>query len=529
MLKKYDVAISYASEDRDFVDKVANNLSSKGLKVYYDVFEKIAVRNWGRRLQEIIYKTYKTDSDFVVVFVSKKYVEKKWPKYELRSSLEGMLERNVDHLLLAKFDDTILDDFGISNDIVHIDLRQETPESFAEKIYAKINSFSENNQQDTSTKKVFLLTKFSLLVLFAIIFIAYFIYLSFYTLTSNKDYIESTENMIVGNLHLPVHTVFSARSGNDLRPFRIRSFINHVSSYNLPKDLLPYKEEYIRLQQDELQNGKSNVWNGNILRLKNWDLVTQNNQDEKKELIILVEPAEYFDFVITHLKLKEITITDEKGTSISAWDKYVNNYEFTGTPNKNLVNYFGVSLTAITSDGYVILSKRSNRNAVVPKVMHVSIAEGTKFPDDTTKEKGNLLYNTALRGAREELCISINENQVEFLGLMYSTELAQFDIAGTVQIDLKKDEIVNIRRTGCQDQIFENDNIIFERFYPELVVKLINRQQHWSPFALASLIQTLYYNYGYTEVNKEFQKINGGKPIYLHNFTLKEKQEQITK
>ncbi len=39
-MKKYDVALSFAGEDRDYVDKVAKRLQEKGVKVFYDKFEE---------------------------------------------------------------------------------------------------------------------------------------------------------------------------------------------------------------------------------------------------------------------------------------------------------------------------------------------------------------------------------------------------------------------------------------------------------------------------------------------------------
>lgn len=38
-MKKYHVALSFAGEDREYVDKVATCLHKKGVKVFYDKFE----------------------------------------------------------------------------------------------------------------------------------------------------------------------------------------------------------------------------------------------------------------------------------------------------------------------------------------------------------------------------------------------------------------------------------------------------------------------------------------------------------
>ncbi len=47
-MKKYHVALSFAGEDRKYVEEVANELRSKGVKVFYDKFEETKL--WGKDL-----------------------------------------------------------------------------------------------------------------------------------------------------------------------------------------------------------------------------------------------------------------------------------------------------------------------------------------------------------------------------------------------------------------------------------------------------------------------------------------------
>jgi len=43
---EYDVALSFAGEDRVYVEKVAKYLKEKGIKVFYDDYEKTGL--WGK-------------------------------------------------------------------------------------------------------------------------------------------------------------------------------------------------------------------------------------------------------------------------------------------------------------------------------------------------------------------------------------------------------------------------------------------------------------------------------------------------
>jgi hypothetical protein len=45
---KYDIALSFAGEDRDYVEEVANSLNENVVRVFYDKFEQVDL--WGKDL-----------------------------------------------------------------------------------------------------------------------------------------------------------------------------------------------------------------------------------------------------------------------------------------------------------------------------------------------------------------------------------------------------------------------------------------------------------------------------------------------
>ena len=47
---EYDVALSFAGEDREYIEKVADKLDQDGIKVFYDKFEEIDL--WGKNLYD---------------------------------------------------------------------------------------------------------------------------------------------------------------------------------------------------------------------------------------------------------------------------------------------------------------------------------------------------------------------------------------------------------------------------------------------------------------------------------------------
>jgi internalin A len=133
---QYDVALSFAGEDRDFVEKVYQELSAHDASVFYDSDEKIAIDLWAKDLIEELDDVYRKRSKYVVIFVSEGYAEKEWTKLERKSALARALREKSEYILPARFDDTELP--GLLPTVAFIDLRNETPQSFARKILKKL-------------------------------------------------------------------------------------------------------------------------------------------------------------------------------------------------------------------------------------------------------------------------------------------------------------------------------------------------------------------------------------------------------
>ena len=64
----YDVAFSFAGEDRLVVERIAKELKDRGLKVFYDDFEKSTL--WGKVLYDYLADLYSNRAKFCVIFAS---------------------------------------------------------------------------------------------------------------------------------------------------------------------------------------------------------------------------------------------------------------------------------------------------------------------------------------------------------------------------------------------------------------------------------------------------------------------------
>ena len=101
---EYEVALSFAGEQRAYVEEVARTLQSRGIAVFYDGFE--AVELWGKDMVEELHDVFENKAARVVMFISKEYVEKAWPTLERRSVLSRLVQKKSDCLLPVRFDHT---------------------------------------------------------------------------------------------------------------------------------------------------------------------------------------------------------------------------------------------------------------------------------------------------------------------------------------------------------------------------------------------------------------------------------------
>lgn len=70
----FDVALSFAGEDREYVEQVASYLKELDVKVFYDRAEEVEL--WGKNLYLYLDDIYQHKSKYCVIFISKFYKKK---------------------------------------------------------------------------------------------------------------------------------------------------------------------------------------------------------------------------------------------------------------------------------------------------------------------------------------------------------------------------------------------------------------------------------------------------------------------
>ena len=131
---EYDVALSFAGEDREFVGQVAAVLRANNVKVFYDKYEVVTL--WGQNLYDHLSEVYGEKSKYTVMFISRHYQEKVWTNHEREAAQARALADNREYILPVRFDDTELP--GMLKTTAYLSAKDFSPEQIAALIRQKL-------------------------------------------------------------------------------------------------------------------------------------------------------------------------------------------------------------------------------------------------------------------------------------------------------------------------------------------------------------------------------------------------------
>ncbi|TDX01464.1 TIR domain-containing protein [Dinghuibacter silviterrae] len=131
----YDVAISFAGEDRDYAKSLKVAFRERGLEVFYDFDQQAQL--WGKDLNKALTDTYRNDALFMVIIVSKSYPEKDWTNFEFANGKDAEKIRPLEYLLPIRIDDTHI--VGLKETIGFIDSRKQSIIEIADILAEKVD------------------------------------------------------------------------------------------------------------------------------------------------------------------------------------------------------------------------------------------------------------------------------------------------------------------------------------------------------------------------------------------------------
>ena len=150
-MKKYDVALSFAGEDRQHAEALADLLEAGGYDPFYDKDELADL--WGKNLYDYLSSVYKDRARYCVMFLSKYYEQKLWTTHERQMAQARAFQENREYILPVRIDDTEIP--GIPPTVGYLDLRSMTIEEVYEALVMKLSGTTPKTETtDRTTSSV---------------------------------------------------------------------------------------------------------------------------------------------------------------------------------------------------------------------------------------------------------------------------------------------------------------------------------------------------------------------------------------
>lgn len=131
---EYEIAISFAGEQRVEAEAIAKCLRSANVKVFYDDYEKAAL--WGKNLYEHLADVYQNKARYCLILVSASYAAKVWTTHERRSAQARALEQKSEYILPVRFDETEIP--GLPSTVGYVRFQDHGPEGICSLLMEKL-------------------------------------------------------------------------------------------------------------------------------------------------------------------------------------------------------------------------------------------------------------------------------------------------------------------------------------------------------------------------------------------------------
>jgi len=135
---KYDVAISFAGEDRPVAKQLAASLVLTGLNVFYDEYEQADL--WGKDLYTHLSKVYKDESKYCLMLISEHYAKKQWTNHERKAAQARAFAESSEYILPLRLDDSEIE--GVLGTTGYLDIRQFPVEKIVESLAIKVRDYN---------------------------------------------------------------------------------------------------------------------------------------------------------------------------------------------------------------------------------------------------------------------------------------------------------------------------------------------------------------------------------------------------
>jgi|GEM_PF-4535638 len=133
---EYDVAISFAGEQRPEAEAIAACLRSTGVKVFYDRYEQANL--WGKDLYEHLSDIYNKKARYCLMLVSVAYAGKVWTTHERKNAQARALSQRSEYILPVRFDETEIP--GLPSTVGYLEFEDHGAQGICTLLLQKLGS-----------------------------------------------------------------------------------------------------------------------------------------------------------------------------------------------------------------------------------------------------------------------------------------------------------------------------------------------------------------------------------------------------
>ncbi len=173
-------------------------------------------------------------------------------------------------------------------------------------------------------------------------------------------------------------------------------------------------------------------------------------------------------------------------------ERYAKAISITDRPIPEFATLLGVNLSIITKDGYLIITERSLRSFVAGGRLHTSVGENLLRAIDAGQSEAPDPFYCAIRGAKEELGITLNQEDLTFNTFTVIPDFCQYSLLSTIQISETRAEIEELRQFTVPTDKWENHRLLFYPHTPDSIAQFtVSTWDRWFNIALAAVILSL--------------------------------------
>ena len=132
----YDLAVSFAGEQRSYVEQVVRACQKRGLSVFYD--RDVNNEWWGRNYIREQRKVYSSQTRFFVPFISTEYLAKPVPGDEFSAAMMTAIKQGDGYILPVLVGDVQVPVELLHPHVHHLRANDHTPEQLAEQLAKRV-------------------------------------------------------------------------------------------------------------------------------------------------------------------------------------------------------------------------------------------------------------------------------------------------------------------------------------------------------------------------------------------------------